>query len=79
VEYGLKACSNVPDNYAFLDTLAAAYARDGQFEKAVETQAKAIELVENAMSFNPYRKALADRLELYKKKEMYVDEDGDGQ
>jgi len=78
VECASQACSMVPTSFAFLDTLAAAYARDGQFDKAVEAQSRAVELANGVMTSAGYTESLADRLALYKKKEMYVDEDGDG-
>lgn len=53
-----------------LDTLAAAYAEAGRFDKAVETAQKALEL-----SFRSKREALADeigdRLRLYKNRQAY--------
>lgn len=36
------------DNYAYVDTLAAAYANSGDFEQAVEVQKRAVELLEQA-------------------------------
>lgn len=47
-EQGLKlaeqAVAEYPDSHGYLDTLAAAYAANRQFDKAVETQLKVIEL-----------------------------------
>jgi TPR repeat protein len=80
VEWGLKACLNRPDDHDIVDSLAAAYARDGQFDKAVETQAKAIKVfdAEENQGTSTWRAGAEKRLELYKKHEAYVDEDGDG-
>jgi len=49
-------------HYAYLDTLAAAYARDGQFDLAIKTQQKAISKTKRKEIIRD----LASRLDLYK-------------
>jgi len=62
-----------------VDILAAAYARDGQFDKAVEAEQKALELVKTAASLPDARKqelaeAFEQRLHLYESRTSYVEE-----
>ena len=54
-------------NPAELDTLAAAYAEVGQFEKAVSTEQEAIALLETEAAKNDYR----TRLKLFEAKVPY--------
>jgi len=49
------------EDASFIDTLAAAYAEQGEFEKAVETEEKAIKLTEG-----DNLEAYKERLALYK-------------
>jgi len=56
---------------ATLDTLAAAYAEAGQFEKAVKTEQEAIALVQTKEEKNAFR----TRLKLYEAKVPYRDKD----
>ncbi len=51
----------------FVDTLAAAYAEAGDFDKAVEQQQQAIGLVEN----EKVRKEMGARVELFRKHQAY--------
>ncbi|MCP4374223.1 MAG: tetratricopeptide repeat protein, partial [Deltaproteobacteria bacterium] len=51
VHYALKATAQESKNSHFSRTLAAAYARDGQFDNAIETQEKAIELFAEDKTF----------------------------
>ena len=53
-----------------LDTLAAAYAEAGQFDKAVETAEKAIQLVRTAKR-EEIATDIQNRLNLYKAKRPY--------
>jgi len=77
VSYGLKAISGEQDDWASLDTMAAAYARSGDFEKAVATQNKVIQLLTSdpqIRSASDYEKWLVDtkaRLDLYTRKTPY--------
>ena len=58
-----------------IDTLAAAYAESGDFEKAKEWEAKAIELADAEKSAPDTQKAeMASRLELYKQGKPYHEE-----
>ncbi len=72
LEYALKVCELTENkNGMYLDTLAAAYAESGDFEKAVEFQKKAVE----AANFPITDKEEAEkRLELYKNKKPYREE-----
>lgn len=44
LELALQVIEKYPESHGYLDTLAAAYAANGQFEKATATQLKVIEL-----------------------------------
>ncbi|MCL1126558.1 tetratricopeptide repeat protein [Shewanella surugensis] len=55
------------NNPIYLDNLAAAYAEQGNFKAAVETQQKAIKIIEKGNDFNAYVK----RLSLYKKQQPF--------
>lgn len=44
LELSLQVIEQYPENHGYLDTLAAAYAANGQFDKATATQLKVIEL-----------------------------------
>ena len=65
VELALKACEVTEwKNARYLDTLAAAYARAGEFDQAVKWQEKA---VEGMKSFDHYaRRRAQERLRLYR-------------
>jgi len=45
LQYALKAVSMSPNNWKVTDTLAASYARNGQYHLALETQEKAMNLL----------------------------------
>ena len=62
-----KAVAATIANPQHLDTLAAAYAEAGQFEKAVSTQQEAIALLQTEAEKNDYR----SRLKLYEAKKPY--------
>lgn len=74
-----RACSLQGDYHAFVDTLAAALARDGQFDKAVEIQKRAIILMEQQLGQDgidddqvpELRKGFQQRLELYEQKKPF--------
>ena len=57
----------------YLDTLAAAYAEHGQFDKAVATQTDAIQTVRRARPVEPLP-AMEQRLELYRAGKAYREE-----
>jgi tetratricopeptide (TPR) repeat protein len=62
-----ELCKNRNENY--VDTLAAAYAETGEFEKAIQWQTKAVDLA------SPQEKEeFRQRLELYKEKKPYREE-----
>lgn len=62
-------------SWGYLDTLAAAYAENGEFEKAKEWQARAIELAAIDKSATAKNRADANsRLELYKQGKPYREE-----
>lgn len=70
VELALFACRKVEyRNPEYLDTLAAAYARIGDFDKAVETVSTAIELFEDGAE----QEDCEQRRKLYRKKKAFRD------
>jgi len=77
LDYARKAVAQSPqDNGTYQDTLAASYARNGQFNEAVPAQEKAVELIKaNQQSFTPEQVRGAElRLDLYKKGQPFTDE-----
>jgi tetratricopeptide (TPR) repeat protein len=67
IEYATKACELTKwKNAGWLDTLAAAYAEDGQFELAVKWQTKALAFPDFANN-----EGGRDRLKLYEMKKPY--------
>lgn len=83
VEYALKACELAGDEDPYyLNTLAAAYAENGEFDKAVSTQDKAIGLLrpwDYSSGEAPGLTSTSDlpdyrsRLELYRQRKAYRD------
>jgi tetratricopeptide (TPR) repeat protein len=75
VEYGKKLLLLDDRFYGYHDTLAAAYAEAGDFELAVKTQQKAIEMLkaDKSADKDDLKKAEA-RLQLYRDKKPYRDE-----
>jgi tetratricopeptide (TPR) repeat protein len=68
VDYAQKACASTKRKLPnFLDTLAAAYAEAGQFEKAVATQQEAMGLLHS----DQVKKDFATRLKLYQSNTPY--------
>ncbi|MFL6236005.1 MAG: hypothetical protein ACJ76N_22935 [Thermoanaerobaculia bacterium] len=77
VSYAEKAVAQ-SRNYSYLDTLAAALARDGQFKKAVETGTEALGLLErDSERPSADRRAAAerfrDRIDLYQGGQAYTE------
>jgi len=69
VELATKACELTQwQNAGYIDTLAAAYAEAGDFEKAVKYQTQ---VMEDAELVKREGTELKDRLELYKAKKKY--------
>lgn len=67
VEHATKACELTDwDNYAYVDTIAAAYAEAGDFESAAKWQEKAIELAGMSVDHDFHR-----RLRLFKAGKAY--------
>ena len=54
----------------FLDTLSAAYAQNGRFNKAIENAEKALELAMSSERYN-IAEGIRNRLRLYKAKQPY--------
>ncbi|HEY2828216.1 MAG TPA: tetratricopeptide repeat protein [Pirellulales bacterium] len=74
VEQGNKAVELTQNKQGeFIDTLAAAYAEAGDFDKAADYQQKAIDLVSDEKT----RKGMHDRLELFQKHEPYRETPGE--
>ena len=74
LECALKATDRSDNKFFCFSSLAAAYAANGQFAKAVQTQEEAITMLKQAgitSELNDYEK----RLELYKKNTAYVDDE----
>jgi hypothetical protein len=65
VEHALAAVEIEGREDWLLDTLACAYARNGQYELAVKTQREAIELAENGSWSSEQMKGFKKRLELF--------------
>ena len=67
-----KACDLRGGKFYSLDTLAAAYAENGEFEKAAQWQTKAIDmLAKNKNATEKHKQVLRSRLELYKQGKPY--------
>jgi len=79
LQYSLKAEALYPDNWIILDTLAAAYARNGYFEKARFTQERALNLVKSKQFKTENEKQgalnrIQQRLLLYSRNVAYTEE-----
>ena len=73
VQYATKACDETSwKNAALLDTLAAAYAEDGQFDAAVKWQKEAIEKIPPTGT-SKFHETLEKRLAMYEQKQPYRD------
>ena len=72
VEMAETVCKETEwENASFIDTLAAAYAEQGEFEKAVETQEKAVKLAEGD-NLDSYK----ERLAMYKEEKPFFSKAG---
>jgi TPR repeat protein len=71
VHYALKAYTANPSHSYHAGTLAASYARDGQFEKAVKTQEEAIRLLAPTDPEGDEIVDFRERLKLYKQGKAY--------
>lgn len=68
------------ENHWYLDLLARGYARAGQFDRAIETQEKIIEVLKKKLKKEHLESSLKqpkDRLELYKQGKPYYDQPAD--
>jgi TPR repeat protein len=76
VEYAQKAISLDNTNWEFYDTLAAAYARNGKYKEAIDSQEKAIMLLTKTNSKQDDKNMLDSRmrLNLYKSGKPYTQE-----
>ncbi len=73
VEHAMKACQiSEYANPETIDTLAVAYAASGEFEKAIETALKAIN-VAKSNGKDALAGRIGKRLELYRQGKVYVD------
>ena len=66
IELAEKALEISKDNYAIIDTLAAAYAEAGRFKDAVNTQERAIDIMKKQGNPNDKPDELVERLSFYK-------------
>ncbi len=73
IEYATKACNDANFSARYLDTLACAYAEDGQWDKAIETQKKAIECENDTET----KQRFAERLEGFKNHKTYLQQEAD--
>jgi tetratricopeptide (TPR) repeat protein len=64
------------ENYVYVDTLAAAYAADGKYEEAVQTQERALALIKSANEGrdtpSPEIADFEERLALFKRQQPYM-------
>ncbi len=77
--YALKAVEQEPKNAAFVQTLAAAYARNNEFDKAVETQRRVLTLLQDEHTVSKELRELLqkdhkEKLTLYQNQNAYIDE-----
>lgn len=68
-----KACElNRYENPGVLDTLAASYAANGQFERAIEISEKALDLI-NKLKQNEIESQVLEHLRLYRSGKAYIE------
>ncbi len=73
VDYAQRACQVTPRNPAPLDTLGCAYADDGQWKEAVETEQKAIECTADAGA----KQEFTARMEGFKQHKTYLQQEAE--
>ena len=78
LHYALEAVKQEPKNPAFVRTLAAAYARNGEFDDAIAAQEKMFELIDGDTKLSDelkehIRADHQEKLELYRQGKAYVD------
>ncbi len=73
IEYATKACNDTNFSACYMDTLACAYAEDGQWDKAIETQKKAVEYENDAET----KQRFVKRLEGFKNHKTYLQQQAD--
>jgi hypothetical protein len=74
VRYALKVVAQAPDHWSSLDVLAAAYARNGQFQEAIAAQEQAVDLSKKPGLYLDWdiKQAIKARLGLYKEHKAYL-------
>lgn len=78
LHYAFEAVKQEPNNPAFVRTLAAAYARNDNFEKAIAAQEKMLELTDEDTKLSDELKEQIradhqEKLDLYRQHKAYVD------
>ena len=78
LHYALEAVKQESKNPAFIRTLAAAYARNGDFKKAIDAQQKMLELIdENTRLSDDLKEQIRadhqEKLAFYRQDKAYVD------
>ncbi len=78
IAYALKAYSQNPNHWSVVDTLAASYARNGQFKEAIKLAEKSIALLNEAENYSEEDKieklkGAEERLSLYTINQAYTE------
>lgn len=77
LEYAQQIVSKEPEKWSFVSTLAAAYARNHEFDKAVVTEQKAFRLLQKYTGYPARKKQQKldeskNRIELYRQRQPYT-------